>query len=193
MRGWRNGLRKDAWLWAVIAVGLMSGVTSSFREWISLFYPHAVNSGKLFDACLHTCLFLAAIVVVVRQRLTIASLESKADQSAVDKAEAKRLHDLFGEFMSEGESLACELRQGIGNYGLWLAKRNDWIARVSQTLVKMNLPTEAATFRHAGEKDFIPPPGTVFDKKHQFEFYMSQLAGSRTELQEIVKRRLPSL
>jgi hypothetical protein len=65
--------QRDIWLMIGIAVGLMSGITSIVREWISIFYPHAVNSGRLFNACLITCFFAAVLFVFHRQAVRSGS------------------------------------------------------------------------------------------------------------------------
>lgn len=122
---------------------------------------------------------------------SVQTLANQADQSEAIKKENKRLHDLFGELMDEGEALANELRRGMRDFGGWLQKRRGWAERVSTTLVEMNLPTEAAAFRHSGEKDARPTPGTVIDDKYLYQLYSEQLNGYRTRLQEIVTRRLP--
>jgi hypothetical protein len=192
MRFWRE-LWKDVWLGVAVAVDLMSGIASIFREWLSVFHPAAVSSSRLFDACLWTCFVISCGIVITRQRIAIVALEDEARRLRGGRADAERLHKLFGEFMNEGEALALELRRGMEIYGPWTIKRNDWVMRVSKALTDMTLPTEAAASRHAGEKDFIPAPGTVFDRKHQFQLYMDQLTGSRTELQRIVERRLPPI
>jgi hypothetical protein len=122
----------------------------------------------------------------------VSLAESKAEDKAATQQEKKRLHDLFGGFMKEGESLADELRRGMQSYGPWLQKRREWVERVSQALTDMGLPTEAAGFRQAGEKDRpIFPPGTVESPRLYYDLYSSQLTGYRTKLQEIVSRRLP--
>jgi hypothetical protein len=59
------GLQKDVWLMIGIAVGLMSGFASIFREWLSIFHPQAADTGRVFNACLITCFFLAAIFVLL--------------------------------------------------------------------------------------------------------------------------------
>ena len=192
MRFWEE-LWKDVWLGVAVTVGLMSGIASIFREWLSVFHPAAVSSSRLFYASLWTCFVISCGIVIARQRIAIVALEDDTRRLRDGRVDTERLHNLFGGFMDEGAALALELRRGMEIYGPWLAKRNDWIMRVSKTLTDMNLPTEAAAFRHAGEKDFIPPPGTVFDRKHQFQLYMEQLTGCRTELQKIVQRRVPPI
>src|SRR5258708_28850836 len=37
------GFRKDIWHWLLVAVGLMSGIAATFREWLSIFYPRAAD------------------------------------------------------------------------------------------------------------------------------------------------------
>jgi hypothetical protein len=122
----------------------------------------------------------------------VQTLEMEADQSEAIKKENKRLHNLFAEFMEEAESLARELKENPGdNYGAWLQERRNWMEKVGQTLIDMNLPTEAAAFRHAGEKDAtIPAPGTVLNRRYWYDFYSGQLDACRTKLQSIVERRL---
>jgi hypothetical protein len=92
----------------------------------------------------------------------------------------------------EGESLAEELRRTPGeNYGAWLQKRRSWTEKVSQALTGMGFSTEAAAFRHAGEKDpKILSPGAMPDPRYWYDFYSAQLDGYRTKLQDIVERRL---
>jgi len=82
------GFRKDVWHWLLVAVGLMSGIAATFREWLSIFYPRAAGGGKLFGACAITCFLLAAILVFARQRSTIASLEEAQKRDRENKAEA---------------------------------------------------------------------------------------------------------
>jgi hypothetical protein len=118
--------------------------------------------------------------------------ESKADDDAATKRENKRLHDLFGEFMVEGELLTKELGRTHGDkFGAWLQKRRTWEEKICQTLIEMSLSTEAAAFRHAGEKDPKVAPGTVVDDRYWYQLYGEQINGCRTKLQDIVMRRLP--
>jgi hypothetical protein len=133
------------------------------------------------------------IALVIRQRVAIVGLESRLDQSDAEKAEKKKLHDLFGKFMAEGENLAKELKNAHGHaFGPWLRKRQIWAEQVVQTLDNMNLQTEAASFRHAGEKDPLVGPGIVPDDRYWYRLYQDQLTGYRNKIQEIVTRRLPN-
>lgn len=110
-----------------------------------------------------------------------------------DKGELARLHEEFGIYMTEGENIARELRKGIrqDQYGPWLQKRGQWVARVSEAITALGLPDEAAAFRHAGERDadatqiFGPNQALYFIK-----LYMGQLDGWREKLADIVARRL---
>jgi len=188
---WSN-LWKDIWLGLAIAVGLMSGIASILREWIAVFHPNAVDSGRLFNACLWSCFVVSCCVVIARQRIALAALQDTAAKSHQEQHEIKRLHSVFGAFMKEGESLAQELRQGMTIYGPWLEKRNDWVKRIAKNLEDINLPTEASALRHSGEKDLNVSPGTVISNKLLFDLYMAQLSGYRTELKEIMKRRIPA-
>jgi hypothetical protein len=80
--------------------------------------------------------------------------ESKADDDAATNRENKRLHDLFGEFMVEGELLTKELGGTHGDkFGAWLQKRRTWEEKICQTLIEMSLSTETAAFRHAGNEE----------------------------------------
>lgn len=147
------GLRNDIWLVLVIAVGLMSGIASLVREWLSIFFPHAVNSGRLFNAWLSTCFFLAGLFVFYRQRSTIASLQGKLNEKRAAKEKVQQLRAEFGNYMAEGERLTGEWRAGMREYGAWLQRRQGWVQRVSDFLTNMGLPDEAAAFRHSGEGD----------------------------------------
>jgi hypothetical protein len=104
---------------------------------------------------------------------SVQTLENQANQSVAVQRENKRLHDLFGAFMNEGEALADELRRGVRDFAPCLEKRRNWVERVSQSLVDMNLPTEAAAFRHSGEVEARPAPGTVIDDKYLYQLIVS--------------------
>jgi hypothetical protein len=194
--GW-TGFRKDIWLWLLVAAGLMSGIAATFREWVSIFYPRAGDASRLFAACAITCFFVAALLVFVRQRSTIAALEDAQKRDRNNKAEAQRLHGVFGDFMTEGETLATELRRGLPHhegsplFGRWLQKRQDWIQRSSESLRDIGLPDEAAAFRHAVEGDpdinqLAGPNQSVY----WYRFYGGQLDKCRGKLADIVARRL---
>jgi hypothetical protein len=158
--------------------------------------------------CSYGIAFLAALVINTVRVPWLLDAESGEQINALEKRaqvaettlseshdksqENNRLHSLFGDFLDEGESLADELRRGMQVYGPWLDKRSKWVEKVSQTLTDMKLPTDAAAFRQAGEKDLpIFPPGTVSTPRLYYDHYSSQLTGYRTKLQEIVTRRLP--
>jgi hypothetical protein len=169
----------------------MSGITAIFREWLATFYPTAVEPRRVFQACLWTCFFLAAIVLVIRQQLVIIGLEGRIDQSGAIKAESKRRHGVFGKFMEEGEALAKELREIHGEqFQGWEKQRKVWREQVCATLTEMGVSTEAAAFRHAGERDPKPAPGTVIDDRYLHKLYGEQLEGNRGELKAIVQRLL---
>ena len=114
-----------------------------------------------------------------------------ADAAATNRRNAE-LHDLFGALMEEGEALAQTLKETHGNeFPAWAQKRRVWIEGVNQTLVQMGFSTEAAAFRQAGEIEPIPAPGTIMDDRYYYRLYNEQLTGSRNELKDIVRRRLP--
>jgi len=111
----------------------------------------------------------------------------------LNKEELARLHERFGMYMTEGEHLAHEHRQGIREhgYGVWLQKRGQWVARVSEAITALGLPDEAAAFRHAGEADpdasqLVGPNQSLY----WFKFYNGQLDEWREKLADIVARRL---
>jgi hypothetical protein len=186
-----SGLRKDAWSLVLLAIGLMSGIAAIFREWLSVFVPRIADSGRLFNACLITCFFLATLLVIFRQRMTIVGLENAANQSESKKANSVQQHALFGTLMTEGEGLAKELKRTHGDaFGPWLIKRRNWIDQVALALTDMHFPTEASAFRQAGEKDPDTKPGVIVNDHYWYDFYNGQLTGYRTKLQEIVTRRL---
>jgi hypothetical protein len=190
------GFRKDIWLWLLVAVGLMSGIAATFREWLSIFYPRAADTGRLFGACAITSFLLAAVLVFARQRSTIASLEDAQKRDTENKAAVRRLHGVFGDFMTEGEALAVELRRGLPQhegspvFGSWLQKRQRWVQRASESLCDVGLPDEAAAFRHAVEGDpdinqLVGPNQSVY----WYRFYSGQLDKCREKLADIVARR----
>jgi hypothetical protein len=175
----------------------MSGITSIFREWLSVFHPTAADAGRVFNACVITCFFLAAVLVFARQRSTIASHEDAQNRDRENRAEARRLHGVFGDFMTEGEALAIELRRGLpyheGSpvFGPWLEKRQEWVRRASESLRDIGLPDEAAAFRHAVEGDpdinqLVGPNQSVY----WYRFHSGQLDKCREKLADIVARRL---
>ncbi len=191
------GFRKDLWLWLFVAVGLMSGITAIFREWLSVFHPTAADAGRVFNASVITCFFLAAVLVFFRQRSTIASLGDSEKRDRENKADARRLHDVFGDFMTEGEALAGELRQGLPYhegapvFGPWLQRRQEWVRRASDSLRDMGLPDDAAAFRHAVEGDpdinqLVGPNQSVY----WYRFYGGQLDKCREKLADVVARRV---
>jgi hypothetical protein len=188
------GFPKDILLWLLVTVGLMSGITSTFREWVSVFHPGAADAGRLFYACVITCFFIAAVSVFARQRSTIASLENAQKRDRENKAKARRLHGVFGDFMTEGEALATELRRGLphpAEFGPWLQNRREWIQRASESLIAIGLPDEAAAFRHAVEGDpdinqLVGPNQSIY----WYRFYGGQLDKCREKLADIVARRL---
>jgi hypothetical protein len=176
------GFRKDIWRWLLVAVGLMSGIAATFREWLSVFYPRAADAGKLFDACLITCFLLATVSCFRPATLYHCCLEDAQNLDRKNKAEARRLHSVFGDFMAGGEALAIELRRGLpyheGSpvYGPWLQKRQEWVQRASESLSNIGLPDEAAAFRHAVEGDpdvnqLVGPNQSVY----WYRFYSGQL------------------
>jgi hypothetical protein len=186
-------------LWILVAAGLMSGIAATLREWVSIFYPRAGGAGRLFWACALTCFLVAAVIVFARQRSTIASLEDAQERDRNNKAEAQRLHGVFGDFMIEGEALAGELRRGLPHhqgspmYGPWLQKRQDWIQRASASLRDIGLPDEAAAFRHAveGDPDIHQLVGSNQSRSiYWYRFYAGQLDKCREKLADIVARRL---
>jgi hypothetical protein len=192
MRRLFSGLRKDVWFFALLAIGLMSGISATFREWLSTFHPQAAAYSRVFQASLWTCFFLAMTALVIRQRAYIVGLEFRLDRSDATKNENKKLHDTFAALAREGEALADELRRGLRDYGLWLQKREQWRTRTSESMDKAGWLVDATDFRHAGEKDLKVAPGTVTNDKIFFELYRDQLSGNRNKLAEIVARRLPS-
>ena len=110
-----------------------------------------------------------------------------------NKNELARLHERFSLYMTEGEQLAHEHRQGIREhgYGGWLQKRGQWVERVSEAITALGLPDEAAAFRHAGEADpdanqLVGPNQSLY----WFKFYNGQLDKWREKLADIVARRL---
>jgi hypothetical protein len=94
----------------------MSGIAAKLREWVSIFCPTAADAGRVFGACVITCLLVAAVLVFARQRSTIGSLEDAQKRDRNNKAEAQRLHVVFGGFMTEGKALARELRRGLPHH-----------------------------------------------------------------------------
>jgi len=175
----------------------MSGIAATLREWFSVFHPSAADSSRLFNACAITCLFIAAVIVFFRQRSAITSLEDAQKRDRNNKAEAQRLHVVFGDFMAQGEGLARELRQGlprhqgVEQYNLWVQKRGEWVQRVSDALRDIGLPDEASAFRHAVEGDpditqLLGPNQSVYWRR----FYNGQLDNCRQKLADIVARRL---
>src|ERR1035438_2076298 len=189
------GLRKDVWLWLLVAVGLMSGIAATLREWMTIFYPRAADAARLFGACAITCFLVAAVLVFARQRSTIASLEDAQKRDRDNKAEAQRLHGVFGDLMTEGEALAIELRRGLPHhegqpvFGPWLQKRQDWVQHTSESLRDIGLPDEAAAFRHAveGDPDINQLQGPN-QSVYLYRFYGGQLDRSREKLADIVAR-----
>jgi hypothetical protein len=125
MRDWWAGLWKDTWLGVAVLVGLMSGIASILREWLAIFHPSIASAGPVFRASLWTCFVISCGVVVARQRSAIVQHERREHKSSETEMESRRLHDLFGGFMREGEALADELRRGVQHYGIWLKKRSD--------------------------------------------------------------------
>ena len=118
--------------------------------------------------------------------------ESEVADDAATNRENKRLHDLFGGFMEEAEALAKTLKETHGDkFGAWVQQRRIWRERVNETLIQMGFSTEAAAFRHAGEVEPKLAPGTVMDDRYWYQLHSEQLNGSRNELKDIVKRRLP--
>lgn len=189
MQTFLAALRKDFWLALAMAVGLMSGITSIFREWLSVFHPNATDAGRVFNACLWTCFVISCVFVVARQRSAIMGLEREADRSEAIKNENKRRHEVIADVMREGEALAEELRRGVREYGLWLNRRRLWVDRGSQALAEMGLPTEAAAFRQALEA--TPDMKGMVSPGYMQTFYEQQLSNCRTKLADIVARRLP--
>ena len=155
------------------------------------------DASRLFNACAITCFFLAAVLVFARQRSSIDSLEDAQKRDRENKAEARRLHGVFGDFMTEGEALAVELRRGLPYhqgeqvFGPWLEKRRLWVQRASDSLRDVGLPDEAAAFRHAAEGDadinqLVGPNQSVY----WYRFYGGQLDKCREKLADVVARRL---
>jgi hypothetical protein len=190
MRDWWAGLWKDAWLAGALSVGLMSGIASIFREWLTISHPGTSNTGHVFDTTLRLCFAIACGVVIVRQRSTIVLLERRERQASDTKTESLRLHEQFGNLMNEGEALADELRRGVQHIGRWLKKRSDWISQVSKALTDAGWPTDAAAFRQAVEMAPEIKGVGVVDHRYSQQFYGQQLDNCRTKLAEIVARKL---
>jgi len=183
------GLQRDIWLTIGIAVGLMSGIASIIREWISIFYPQAINTGRLFNACLITCFFAAVLLVFQRQCSTIVSLQQELESNRKAKERVLQLRVDFGDYLADGERLTAEWRAGMRDYGVWLQRRGEWVQRVSDLLMNIGLPDEAAAFRHAGEGDpdidqLQGPNQAVYWHR----FYGGQLDRYRAKLAEIASR-----
>ena len=99
----------------------------------------------------------AAILVFARQRSTIASLEGAQKRDKDNKAEARRLHGVFGDF-DDGRRNSCNrtetgasVSRRVPVFGPWLQKRREWVQRASESLRGIGLPDEAAAFRHSAE------------------------------------------
>jgi len=169
---------------------LMSGAASVPLAACAIYFQNAPLKG-LF-ACLAAFGVIGACYQVWRD-----SVSALLATIAARDAEAQRLHGVFGDFMTQGEALAIELRRGLPHheglpvFGPWLQKRQEWIQRVSESLRDTGLPDEAAAFRHAAEGDpdinqLVGPNQSVY----WYRFYSGQLDKCREKLADIVARRL---
>jgi len=107
-----------------------------------------------------------------------ATEKTTSDAEAIAE-EKRRLQDLFGGFLNEGESLANQLRRGMADYGTWLDERQRWATRVSQSLIDMHLPTRPPRFAMREKKTFqflLPVPLSLLD------FIMTTTAASWTDI-----------
>jgi hypothetical protein len=59
----------------------MSGIATTLHEWVSIFCPRAADAGRLFGACMMTCLLVAAVLVFARQRSTTNWLSRKCAEA----------------------------------------------------------------------------------------------------------------
>ena|ERR1039458_6864401 len=104
-----------------------------------------------------------------------------------DKSKQKELQGQFANFMHEGKDLADKLLS-MPHFGPWLIERGSWINRVSQALVDIDLPVDAAAFKHSGESS--PELKGVANDAYWQRFYSEQLTLYRASLKNIAERRL---
>jgi len=168
----------------------MSGGASVPLAALAIYFHNAPL--KILFACLTAFGVVGACYQVWRE-----SVSALLATIAARNAEAQRLHAVFGDFMTQGEALAIELRRGLPHheglpvFGPWLQRRQDWIQRTSELIRDMGLPDEAAAFRHAVEGDpdinqLVGPNQSVY----WYRFYTGQLDKGREKLADIVSRRL---
>lgn len=66
---------KPLWFVVVVAVALMSGITSIFREWLALYFPHSVAASGAFQASVTTCFALSGFIVLFQMHREISELQ----------------------------------------------------------------------------------------------------------------------
>jgi hypothetical protein len=192
MQDGRSGPWKDVWLGVGVLVGLMSGIASIIREWLTVFHPSATNAGRIFEASPWTCFVSCGVVIViVRQRSAMVSFERKESEVERYREEAKQVHRTFGVLMNEGRELSDKMvRLPESEFGTWFLEREDWKIRVCQALIDIDLPTEPAAFGHAAEK--APPRTGVEDSRVWRTFYLGEMTCYRDQIQQFMERRLPN-
>jgi hypothetical protein len=182
------------WLLMVIGIGLMSGIFSVVREWLSIKYPAApTRSGQIFQASLWTCFVIAALFVVIRQRLAIVGLEDRLEQASSEQAEKKQQHDLFGSIMQQGVNVSTALAecQTDSQFSSWDAGFAEWLVLAKMAIKDLGYYSDSVEFVRAGEN--AEPVAGPMDWRNQQEERCRVLAEHQKKLEEIVHRRLPGL
>lgn len=75
----KHSVWHDTWYIVAVWVGLMSGLTAIFREWIEVFLPE-IQRSALFNACAVTCFVLSCGFLVWKQRRIMREMERKMDR-----------------------------------------------------------------------------------------------------------------
>jgi len=189
MRELLGGLRKDLCFTILLAIGLMSGVTATFREWLITFHPKAAEYSRVFQASLWTCCFLAMTILVIRQRLAIVGLENQCAQFAASEIETEKVRQQFAEIMTSGRNLS----DGLGRcqpeqFGIWDGGLDTWVETVKSFLSEHGYHTEAIEFERA--KEGAEPVIGAMDFRNKKERRKRILKAYENKLEEISQRIL---
>jgi hypothetical protein len=111
------------WFVVVVAVALMSGIASIFREWLALYFPQSVAASGAFQASVTTCFALSGFIVLFRMHRQISELQ-----------EARQKPDIKAWF----NHVDCDLEQNGPTpyrFRLFLCNHNQRVTTLREVIV----------------------------------------------------------